>query len=118
MFSLGVATRFFATHYLVDPDGRRHEDLHIHHYKLELQLSAEALDGHGYVVDIDEVKAKLEAFVRRFRARELNACPEFRAKNTSLENFCALAHDELSQSLGRSVQVVMWEDEDCWVRVS
>ncbi len=55
----------------------RGEPAHLHHYVLELQLSGETLDQHGYLADIVEIERLLEETIARYREQMLNDLPEF-----------------------------------------
>ena len=67
MYTVAVKRDFIAQHYLIGGDWGPENDLHSHHYVLELQLEGTDLDQHGYLVDIVEIEANLEALIAKFR---------------------------------------------------
>jgi 6-pyruvoyltetrahydropterin/6-carboxytetrahydropterin synthase len=120
MYQLAAIRDFIARHYLIGGDWGRENHEHAHHYRLELILQANALDEHGYLIDLVDVEAALERRVEQFRDKLLNTCPEFcqPALNPSLERFAKIFADALSGDLRRpglqSVEVRLWEHERAW----
>jgi 6-pyruvoyltetrahydropterin/6-carboxytetrahydropterin synthase len=118
MHTLSVKRDFIARHFLVGGDWGAENELHAHHYVVELQLSGESLDEHGYLVDIVAVEALLDGLVARYRDRTLNELPAFTGLNPSIEHFSRI----LAQSLNKSIQahnitalaVVVWENDIAW----
>ncbi len=64
-------------HALIGGDWGRENEPNSHGYLLELQLSSEALDEHGFLVDIVDVDQHLDHLVSRYRDVMLNELPEF-----------------------------------------
>jgi 6-pyruvoyltetrahydropterin/6-carboxytetrahydropterin synthase len=52
MYTTAVKRDFVAQHYLIGGDWGAENEKHSHHYQVEVQLMGEALDQHGYLVDI------------------------------------------------------------------
>lgn len=115
MYSLSVRRDFVAQHYLVGGDWGPENDRHSHHYVLELKLEGAALDRHGYLVDIVEVEAHLDALVARYRDRTLNDLPEFDGLNPSIEHFARILATALSDGIAApnlsAVGVTVWEND-------
>ncbi len=118
MFQLGVQRDFIAQHYLIGGDWGAENQLHSHHYRLEVILQAEALDQHGYLVDIVAVEQALEELIAQYRDRTLNDLPPLRGLNPSLERFCQLLCETLCVRLQTSslkqLTVKLWENEIAW----
>lgn len=118
MYTLAVRRDFVAQHYLIGGDWGPENERHSHHYALELRLEGETLDQHGYLVDIVDVEAKLEAVVARYRDRTLNDLPEFKGLNPSIEHFSRI----LCQTLAGQIEapnlsalgVTVWENDIAW----
>ena len=118
MYRVAVKKDFIAQHYLVGGDWGAENDLHSHHYQIELILVGETLDPHGYLVDIVDIENALNALVSRFRDRTLNDLPEFDGLNPSIEHFSRV----ISQSLASHIQapnltaytVKLWENDIAW----
>ncbi len=117
MYTLAVNRDFVARHYLVGGDWGAENELHSHHYRVEVQLQGKDLDAHGYLVDIVALEAHLMELVAYFRDRTLNDLPEFTGLNPSIENLARLMGQEL---LGRvqepihSLTVKIWENDIAW----
>lgn len=118
MYSVAVKRDFIAQHYLIGGDWGAENQLHSHHYQLELILKGEQLDQHGYLVDIVDIESALDAAIARYRDRTLNDLEEFTGLNPSIERFARA----LCQSLAARVQapnlsavrVKLWENEAAW----
>jgi len=118
MYTIAVKRDFIAQHYLIGGDWGPENELHSHHYQIELQLHGEILDQHGYLVDIVAIEQVLEALIGHYRERTLNELPEFEGLNPSLERFSRI----LCQTLAAHTQtdtvsaltVKLWENEIAW----
>lgn len=122
MYTVAVTRDFIANHYLVGGDWGSENALHAHHYVLELSLQSEALDQHGYLVDIVAIEAALDQEVGYFRDATLNDKPEFAGLNPSLEHFCRILCERLLNRLAPpqsgTMQVKLWENTQCWAAYS
>ncbi len=118
MYSVSVRRDFIAQHHLIGGDWGPENDLHSHHYVVELMLEGEDLDPYGYLVDIDDVFSNLDAQVEYFKDTVLNELPEFKAVNPSLEHlariFCQAATRRLKGQNLSAVSVRVWENEMAW----
>lgn len=115
MYTLEVRRDFVAQHYLVGGDFGAENNLHSHHYVLELRLRGEELDELGYLVDITEVERVLDATVERYRDHTLNELEEFASLNPSIEHFCRIVWERLERELPldrlNGMEVRIWENE-------
>src|SRR5207253_1465588 len=89
-YGVAVLREFSASHYLIGGDWGRENEPHAHDYRLEASFAGDALDRHGYLLDIAVVEKHLDALVDRYRGRMLNDVPELEGKNPSLERFARL----------------------------
>jgi 6-pyruvoyltetrahydropterin/6-carboxytetrahydropterin synthase len=118
MYTVAVRRDFIAQHYLIGGDWGPENQLHSHHYQLELQLQGRELDRHGYLVDIVDIERHLEEMVASYRDSTLNDLPEFNGLNPSIEHFSRI----LCQAIERRIQainitrikVTLWENEIAW----
>lgn len=114
MYTLSIQRSFVARHYLIGGDWGPENDLHSHFYRLEATLEGFELDQHGYLVDIVHVEALLDDLVARYRDQTLNDLPEFQGLNPSIEHFCRIVAQRLSDRLRApnicAVQVRIWEN--------
>lgn len=118
MYSVAVKRDFIAQHRLIGGDWGAENQLHSHHYALELILEGQELDQHGYLVDIVDIEQALEAQVAVYRDRVLNDLPAFQGLNPSIEHFSrilcqALAAQIKAVNLSR-ITVKLWENEIAW----
>jgi 6-pyruvoyltetrahydropterin/6-carboxytetrahydropterin synthase len=118
MYTLAIKRDFIARHFLIGGDWGPENFPNSHHYVLELQLSGDTLDQHGYLVDIVEVEAQLGELVAYFREEMLNDRPEFAGLNPSLEHFARILAKSLSDRIPaaniNTVRVLLWENESAW----
>ena len=118
MYHLSIIRDFIAQHYLIGGDWGAENEPHSHHYRAEVQLAGDALDEHGYLVDIVVLEAALDRLIARYRDHLLNELPEFAGLNPSLEHFarifaCALAKEISAPNLSH-LTVRLWENELAW----
>lgn len=118
MYTLSITRDFTAQHFLVGGDWGPENDLHSHDYRLELRIQGVALDAHGYLLDIVDLEAQLEALIARYRGQTLNSLPEFEGLNPSIEHFARLICMALASHLEapnlKQIEVRVWEDDIAW----
>lgn len=118
MYTVAVRQDFVASHYLLGVDAGPESRLHSHDYRIEVQLEGRSLNEHGYLVDIDVIKANLEALLAGYRDRTLNDALEFDGLNPSVEHFARIVCEELFRRIRTpglsAVTVKLWEDESAW----
>ena len=118
MYTLAVQRNFTGQHFLIGGAWGAENQWHSHHYRLEIQLEGATLDQHGYLVDIVQVEALLEAIVTRYRDKTLNDLAEFAGLNPSIEHFCRIVCTNFSNDLDApnisSVRVQIWENAIAW----
>lgn len=116
MYSVTVTESFIAQHYLTVPDPGPEGKLHSHQFEIEATFEGDQLGEYGYLVDIDDVKAGLEAVRERYADETLNEKPGFEGRNPSVEHFsriaCETLLDHVDPAAADRVRVVMWEDEE------
>ena len=116
-YAVAVRREFAARHYLIGGDWGAENELHEHHYLVEFRLEGTQLDRHGYLIDIDDVTAALEAQVDRYRDQTLNSLPEFAGLNPSLEHLARIMGVSLAATIDTRPQVLtvrIWENEFAW----
>lgn len=118
MYTLAVKRDFIAQHYLIGGDWGPENELHSHHYRVELQLRGSELDEHGYLVDIVGVEAELDKIVAGYRDQTLNQLPQFADLNPSIERLARILCHSLSDSIQAPnismITVKVWENEIAW----
>jgi 6-pyruvoyltetrahydropterin/6-carboxytetrahydropterin synthase len=115
---VAVRRDFIAQHYLIGGDWGAENELHSHHYQVEVRLEGAELDQHGYLVDIVDIEKNLEALVVRFRDCTLNDLAEFEGLNPSIEHFSRIIWSGFTRRLQavniQAVTVRLWENEIAW----
>lgn len=118
MYTIAVKREFDAQHFLIGGDWGAENELHTHHYQVEVQLQGAALDQHGYLVDIVDIEAHLDSLVERYRGKTLNDQPQFAGLNPSIENFCRIFCQQLISSFHAenlsAIKIKLWENEIAW----
>ncbi len=117
MYSLAVSRFFIARHFLVGGDWGAENQLHAHHYQVEVLLEGKALNAYGYLVDIVALEAHLDELLAYYRDQTLNDLPEFAGLNPSIENFARLLGQELLSRLKEPLHALtarVWEDDIAW----
>jgi 6-pyruvoyltetrahydropterin/6-carboxytetrahydropterin synthase len=118
MYSVAVKRDFIAQHHLIEGDWGPENQLHSHHYILELTLEGAQLDQHGYLVDIVDIETTLDALVERYRDQSLNGLAEFAGLNPSIEHFSRILCQALAAHITATniavVTVKLWENDIAW----
>jgi|OpeIllAssembly_1097287.scaffolds.fasta_scaffold19375_2 6-pyruvoyltetrahydropterin/6-carboxytetrahydropterin synthase len=118
MYTVAVQCEVICQHYLIGGDFGPENHPHSHHYRIEARLMGRELDVHGFLVDIDDLNARLQAAVGRFRDRSLNDLPEFEGLNPSIEHLCRILLEGLASGLPvrgpATLRVTIWESPHAW----
>jgi 6-pyruvoyltetrahydropterin/6-carboxytetrahydropterin synthase len=118
MYTVAVKRDFIAQHYLVGGDWGAENELHSHHYQVEIQLEGDRLDQHGYLVDIVDIESSLDRLVAHYRDRTLNELAEFEGLNPSIEHFARILCLEIGRQIGaenvQALTLKIWENEIAW----
>jgi 6-pyruvoyltetrahydropterin/6-carboxytetrahydropterin synthase len=118
MYRVAVKRDFVAQHFLIGGDWGPENQKHSHHYLMELELSGEELDSHGYLVDIVEIDRFLDEIKAVYSDRTLNELPEFEGLNPSIEHFTRILCEKLNASIRAKnitgLTVRIWENAIAW----
>lgn len=118
MYTLAVRRSFVAQHFLVGGNWGAENFWHSHHYQLELQLEGASLNQFGYLVDIVQVEAALNALVSQYRDKTLNDLPQFAGLNPSIEHFTRIVATQLAPQVYAdnlsALTVKIWENDIAW----
>lgn len=118
MYIVAVRRDFIAQHFLIGGDWGPENDLHSHHYVVEVQLEGPELNEHGYLVDIVDIEQHLEALVASYRDVTLNEMPDFAGLNPSIEHFARILCETLAARIRAGnlsgMVVKIWENDIAW----
>ena len=118
IFEVGVLGDFVAQHYLVGGDFGPEGSLHSHHYRVELTVSGETLDRHGFLVDIVRLREELDRLLDRYRDRTLNDLPDFAGLNPGVEVVAKAMAESLDRALAKenmtALTLKLWENDSAW----
>ena len=118
MYKVAVKRDFIAQHFLIGGDWGAENQLHSHHYAVELQLEGVTLDQHGSLVDIVDIEHQLNNLVTYYKDHTLNDLPEFAGLNPSIEHFSRILAEALAARIHApnlsALTVVVWENEIAW----
>jgi 6-pyruvoyltetrahydropterin/6-carboxytetrahydropterin synthase len=116
MYTVAVQSEFIARHYMIGGDFGAENHPHSHRYRVEVRVSGDRLDRHGFVVDIDALSAGLETALAAVRESILNDLPEFAGLNPSIEHLARILYRKLSAKTAqaRDVCVTVWESNAAW----
>jgi 6-pyruvoyltetrahydropterin/6-carboxytetrahydropterin synthase len=118
MYTVAVKRDLIAQHFLVGGDWGAENVKHSHHYQIQVQLEGATLDQHGYLVDIVDIEANLDALVAYYRDQTLNELTEFAGLNPSIEHFSRILCEALAQRIQAAnlsaVTVKLWENDNAW----
>jgi 6-pyruvoyltetrahydropterin/6-carboxytetrahydropterin synthase len=118
MYTVSVRKDFIARHALTGGDWGAENDLHSHHYVVEVRLEGLGLDQHGYLVDIDDVNAVVQEIIETYREKKLNDLKGFENRNPSLERFARIIQESVAEGFKdlplRAIAVRLWENDLAW----
>jgi 6-pyruvoyltetrahydropterin/6-carboxytetrahydropterin synthase len=118
MYTIAVQRDFVSRHFLFGGDWGQENQLHSHHYKVEVLLEGSRLDEHGYLVDIVDIESRMDELVAYYRDKDLNSLPEFAGLNPSIEHlsriFCNAMVERILAPNIHAVAVKIWENEIAW----
>ncbi|ADJ16383.1 6-pyruvoyl trahydropterin synthase family protein [Halalkalicoccus jeotgali] len=118
MYTVTVSRDFVAQHFLTVPDPGPEGEVHSHYYDLAAECEGPGLNEYGYLLDIDDLTAALDAIEDRYRDRLLNDLAEFSGLNPSVEHFSRIVADRLAEDLDapevETLRVRIREDDVAW----
>ncbi len=117
MYQVCVRKNFIASHFLIGGNWGLENHLHSHDYCLEVLVEGAALNHHGYLVDIDDLKTKINDSLAPYIEKVLNESPDFQNLNPSLEHFAAILARKIASSPipgVTSLKVRLWEDQSAY----
>lgn len=118
MYQVAIRKPLTAFHQLIGGDWGKENEHHSHDYVFEIIIEGPALDQHGYLFDIAELRKHADKAHARYSGSTLNELPEFKGLNPSVEHFARLFAHELCRGLvlpgARELTIKLWEDPETW----
>lgn len=118
-YTLTVLTDFAAAHSLRNYPGDCSK-LHGHNWKVEVEVTATALDAIGIAMDFKLIRKEAKALCDELDHEYLNELPPFDQINPTAENIAAYLYRELGKRLDTATAqisaVTVWETERACVR--
>ncbi len=118
-YQLKVTTDFAAAHTLEGYPGACAR-MHGHNWKVEVEVTASALDGIGMGMDFRDIRNAAREVCERLDHRYLNDIEPFDQVNPTAENIAAHIYRELAARLdsdhARVTAITLWETERACVR--
>jgi len=120
-YTMKIVTDFAAAHLLRGYPGECSR-LHGHNWKVEVEITARALDTVGMGVDFKVIKKITKDYLDQWDHRHLNEIPPFDEINPTAENMSANIYQGLGQKLNSAnvkvSAVTLWETERACVTYS
>jgi len=104
MFTVSVETHFWASHQLTLPDGSK-EPPHRHNWSVTVDVSTEALNSMGLVMDFRQLKAMVDKTIAEFDNTALDKIDYFQRNNSSAENVAGYIYEKLEPKLPQGVKL-------------
>src|SRR3989304_740365 len=107
-----------ARHFLVGGDFGPENQPHTHRYRIEVEVTGEDLDQHGFLLDLVALEGHLDSLMAEYAGKTLNALPAFAGLNPSLEHFARILGRSLAERLDplpwSALSIRIWEDQAGW----
>ncbi len=120
-YTLKILADFASAHTLRDYPGDCSR-MHGHNWKLEVEVTATALNEHGMGMDFKTIKTETRALAKTLDHRYLNDIPPFDTVNPTAENIAQYFYQSLSKTLNIETAkisgVTLWETDRACVRYS
>jgi 6-pyruvoyltetrahydropterin/6-carboxytetrahydropterin synthase len=96
--------------------------MHGHNWKIEVEVTATALNEHGMGMDFKTIKTATRELAATLDHRYLNEIPPFDTVNPTAENIAQYFYQNLSQTVNietaKVSAVTLWETDRACVRYS
>jgi 6-pyruvoyltetrahydropterin/6-carboxytetrahydropterin synthase len=120
-YTLKILADFASAHTLRDYPGDCSR-MHGHNWKLEVEVTATALNEYGMGMDFKTIKTATRELAKTLDHRYLNDIPPFDEINPTAENIAQFFYKNLSATLNNDIAkisgVTLWETERACVRYS
>lgn len=121
IYTLKILADFASAHTLRDYPGDCSR-MHGHNWKLEVEVTATALNNHGMGMDFKTIKTTSRELAKTLDHRYLNDIPPFDTVNPTAENIAQYFYQKLSKTLNIDTAkisgVTLWETDRACVHYS
>jgi len=104
MFTVSIETNFRAEHQL-NLSGEQKEQLHEHDWLVTAEVSREALNNIGLVIDFNLLKEMVDEIVAEFKGGTLEKFDYFQKYNASAEMIAKYIYEKLENKLPKNVKL-------------
>jgi 6-pyruvoyltetrahydropterin/6-carboxytetrahydropterin synthase len=120
-YTLKILADFASAHTLREYPGACSR-MHGHNWKIEVEVTATALNEHGMGMDFKTIKTATRELAATLDHRYLNEIPPFDTVNPTAENIAQYFYQNLSQTVNietaKVSAVTLWETDRACVRYS
>lgn len=120
-YTLKILADFASAHTLREYPGACSR-MHGHNWKIEVEVTATALNDHGMGMDFKTIKTATRELAATLDHRYLNEIPPFDTVNPTAENIAQYFYQNLSQTVNietaKVSAVTLWETDRACVRYS
>lgn len=120
-YTLKILADFASAHTLRDYPGDCAR-MHGHNWKLEVEVTATALNEQGMGMDFKTIKTATRELAKTLDHRYLNDIPPFDVVNPTAENIAQYFYQQLSETLNTDTAkisgVTLWETDRACVKYS
>ncbi len=120
-YTLKILADFASAHTLREYPGACSR-MHGHNWKIEVEVTATALNEHGMGMDFKTIKTATRELAATLDHRYLNDIPPFDTVNPTAENIAQYFYQNLSQTVNidtaKISAVTLWETDRACVRYS
>lgn len=121
IYTLKILADFASAHTLRDYPGDCSR-MHGHNWKIEVEVTATALNNHGMGMDFKTIKTATRKLAKTLDHRYLNDIPPFDTVNPTAENIAQYFYQSLSKTINIETAkisgVTLWETDRACVRYS
>lgn len=121
IYTLKILADFASAHTLRDYPGDCSR-MHGHNWKIEVEVTATALNSHGMGMDFKTIKTATRKLAKTLDHRYLNDIPPFDTVNPTAENIAQYFYQSLSKTINIETAkisgVTLWETDRACVRYS
>ena len=115
MYSTSTRMEFRARHFLPNASMVQERKMHTHNYAVEISVSGEELDSHGYLMDVDRMEEAAKRIVSSLSGHVINGLPDLGGREPSIEVLANVIWHRFAKYVDTprvgALRVEVWESE-------